>query len=145
WSESHLPFANMPERRMPCLAIQKICASEYCVPAAGRSGIGGYKVSLDSFGFPGVPWHPAHSLRYSLPPAIRFSSVGAMGFGTSGALRRTDAWTAEYMNDLSHCEGGRSARTSASPSFRYRKPPMARTSSVVTTPRRKCFNLQHPF
>src|ERR1700735_3632809 len=33
----------------------------------------------------GVPWHPEQSFLKSLTPAIKFSSVGAMGFGICGA------------------------------------------------------------
>src|SRR5882724_9792155 len=69
-------------------------------------------------GLPGVPWQPAHSLRYNLPPAIKFSSVGATGFGISGARRRTEACTAEDISNCSQREGGTSARTSARPSFK---------------------------
>src|SRR5258707_12061136 len=54
----------MPESRMPCLATQKIWASVYVVPTIGSCGIGGYKESPKSR-LPGVPWHPAHSLRRS--------------------------------------------------------------------------------
>jgi len=31
--------------------MQNICASEYYVPIAGKSGIGGFNVSLESLGF----------------------------------------------------------------------------------------------
>src|ERR1700694_6115107 len=56
WSESHLPLANMPERRMPCLAAQKICDSVRSVPTTGNSGIGGNKMGPRlPKGFPGVP------------------------------------------------------------------------------------------
>src|SRR5450631_1731005 len=69
-------------------------------------------------GLPSVPWQPAHSLRYSLPPAIKFSSVGATGFAISGTRRRTEACTAEDIIDCSQRDGGTSARTSARPSFK---------------------------
>src|SRR3974390_1841374 len=62
-SVSHTPFANIPDRRTPCFAIQKTCASVYSVPFVGRCGTGGNNTPGYSSGFPGVPWHPAHSFK----------------------------------------------------------------------------------
>src|SRR5215467_9215813 len=42
----HFPLANMPVRRMPCLAIQKICASVYGVPTLWNCGTGGNRLPL---------------------------------------------------------------------------------------------------
>src|SRR5215469_8414703 len=117
-SESHSPFANIPDRRTPCFATQKICASVYSVPLVGKCGTGGNNTPGYSSGFPGVPWHPAHSFKYTFPPAIKFSSLGGNGFGTSGASRRTEACTARRITALSIRDGGRSPRTSANPRSR---------------------------
>jgi len=53
-------------------------------------------------------------------PAIKFSSVGAIGFGISGASRCTEACTAAVMNLFSYHEGCKSARISAMPSRGYK-------------------------
>jgi hypothetical protein len=56
WSFAQTPLANMPERRMPCLAAQKICDSVRSVPTTGNSGIGGNKMGPRlPKGLPGVP------------------------------------------------------------------------------------------
>src|SRR6516164_8941045 len=138
-SESHNPFANIPDRRTPCFATQKICASVYSVPIVGKCGADGNNAPGFSSGFPGVPWHPAHSFKYTFPPAIKFSSVGANGFGTSGASRRTEACTARRITALSSREGGRSPRTSANPRSKYPSPATSSTTTVKTIPSTKFF------
>ena len=54
-SASHTPLANMPVRRTPCFATQKICASVYSVPAVGSCGASGFNALGKRSSFPGVP------------------------------------------------------------------------------------------
>src|ERR1043166_7125472 len=52
----HFPLANIPVRRSPCFAIQKICASVYCVPVFANCGTGGNSESPLSSALVEVPW-----------------------------------------------------------------------------------------
>jgi len=60
-----------------------------------------------------------------------------MGFGISGASRRTEVCTAAVITLFSNHEGGKSPRVSASPSRRYNIPPRISRANPAMTPRRK--------
>src|SRR5882724_8757491 len=101
--------------------------------------MGGNSEPLISSALPARPWHPEHPLMNNLPPAIRFSSVGATGLGISGACRRTEACTAGFISRVSQTAGARSARTLAKPSRKYATPHKTKSNAPATTPSRKFF------
>src|SRR5260370_27725214 len=60
WSFAQTPLANMPERRIPCLAAQKICDSVRSVPTTGTSGkVGNEMFHRESQSLSYMPAHTA--------------------------------------------------------------------------------------
>src|SRR5258708_21959488 len=53
----------------------------------------------------GSPWQPAQSPLNNFIPAIKFSSVGAIGFARCGAFRAAARSSAKCMNAFSSPEG----------------------------------------
>jgi hypothetical protein len=83
----------------------------------------------------------------SFMPAIRFSSVGAMGFGTWGACRATDALSALFASALSHPEGDVFARMGSNPSRATDRIAIGKVKTPVKNPRRNlaiALLLHHP-